>query len=52
LPLIGYDAAAAIAHEAAQTGKSIREVAQARTNLTPQQLDDALDPFKMTEPTD
>jgi fumarate hydratase class II len=49
-PLIGYDAAAAIAQEAAATGKTVRELAQARTGLTREQIDRALDPFRMTEP--
>ncbi len=48
VPLIGYDRAAAIAHEAAQTGKSIREVAAVRTKLSARELELALDPFKMT----
>ena len=52
VPLIGYDKAAAIAHDASKTGKSIREVAEEQTDLTPEQLDAGLDPFKMTEPTD
>jgi len=51
VPLIGYDKAAAIAHEAAQTGQTVREVAEAETDLTPEQLDAGLDPFKMTEPS-
>ena len=50
VPLIGYDRAAAIAKEAARTGKTIREVAAAESDLTPEQLETALDPFKMTEP--
>jgi fumarate hydratase class II len=49
-PLIGYDAAAAIAKEAAKTGRTIREVARERTHLTAEELDAALDPEKMTEP--
>jgi fumarate hydratase class II len=51
VPLIGYDKAAAIAKEAAETGKTVREVAEARTELTADQLDAGLDPFQMTEPT-
>jgi fumarate hydratase class II len=51
VPLIGYDASAAIAKQAAKTGRTVREVARETTNLTPEQLDAALDPFKMTEPT-
>ena len=50
VPLIGYDRAAAIAHTAAETGKTVREVAEAETDLTPEQLDAGLDPFKMTRP--
>jgi len=52
VPLIGYDASAAIAKQAAKSGRTVREVAREATSLTPQQLDDALDPFKMTEPTE
>ncbi len=48
VPLIGYDAAAAIAREAAATGKTVREVAAARTTLTAEQLTDALDARRMT----
>jgi fumarate hydratase class II len=50
VPLIGYDKAAAIAKEAAKTGRTVREVAEAVTDLTPDQLDAGLDPFKMTRP--
>jgi len=50
VPQIGYDRAAAIAHEAATTGKSIREVAEEQTELSAAELDAALDPFKMTRP--
>jgi fumarate hydratase class II len=50
VPRIGYDKAAAIAHEAAKTGQSIRDVAEARTELSTEELDEALDPFKMTHP--
>ncbi len=50
VPLIGYDKAAAIAHEAAETGKSVREVARERTELSEEELTAGLDPFKMTEP--
>ena len=49
-PIIGYDAAAAIAHEASETGETIRQVALRRTNLDEAALDKALDPFSMTEP--
>ncbi len=49
-PLIGYDAAAAVAHEAARSGRSIREVARERTDLSDEALQRALDPAGMTEP--
>ena len=49
-PAIGYDKAAEIAKEAARTGRTIREVARERTTLTDQQLDDLLNPERMTEP--
>ena len=49
-PIVGYDAAAAIAHEASETGETIRQVAMRRTNLDETALDAALDPFTMTEP--
>jgi fumarate hydratase class II len=50
VPTIGYDAAAKIAQEAARTGKSVREVARERTELTKSQLDQTLDPLAMTNP--
>jgi fumarate hydratase class II len=49
-PVIGYDAAAEIAKEAAKTGKTIREVARERTNLSEEELDRILDPASMTKP--
>jgi len=49
-PRIGYDAAAAIAKEAAKTGRTIREVARERTDLTEDELTELLDPAAMTEP--
>ena len=50
VPHIGYDAAAAIAKEAQATGKTIREVAALRTELSAGELDKILDPSSMTEP--
>jgi fumarate hydratase, class II len=50
VPLIGYDASAGIAKQAAKTGRTVREVARETTTLSAEQLDAALDPFKMTEP--
>ncbi|GIW06176.1 MAG: hypothetical protein KatS3mg060_0981 [Dehalococcoidia bacterium] len=49
-PRIGYDAAAEISKEAFRTGRTIREVARERTNLTEEELDELLDPVAMTEP--
>ena len=49
-PAIGYDKAAEIAKEAAATGSTIREVAKRVTSLGDEQLDELLDPEKMTEP--
>ncbi len=49
-PLIGYDAAAALAKEAAATGKTVREIALERKILPAAQLDQALDPRSMTRP--
>ena len=49
-PIIGYDAAAAIAHEASQNGETIKEVALRVSDLTSAQLDKILDPLSMTEP--
>ena len=49
-PEIGYDAAAAIAKEAAATGKTIREVAKEKTSLSDSDLDRLLDARAMTEP--
>jgi fumarate hydratase class II len=47
-PLIGYDAAAAIAKEAQTTGRSVREIATAMGVLEPEQLENALDPMRQT----
>ena len=50
-PSIGYDAAAAIAKQAAATGRTIREVAREETDLSEQELDDLLKPEDMTKPS-
>ena len=50
VPHIGYDAAAAIAKEAQATGKTVKEVAISRTDLSEAELNDILDPASMTEP--
>ena len=49
-PRIGYDAAAAIAKEAFRSGRTIREVARERTDLSEEELDELLYPARMTEP--
>jgi fumarate hydratase, class II len=48
-PVVGYDKAAEISKEAYKTGKTIREVARERTELSEEQVDDLLDARKMTE---
>ena len=48
-PKIGYDAAAAIAKEAYQTGRTVRELALEKRLLPPEELDEVLDPRQMTE---
>jgi fumarate hydratase class II len=49
-PAIGYDEAAAIAKEAAKSGRTIREVALEKTSLTAEQLNELLNAEAMTEP--
>jgi len=49
-PVIGYDAAAAIAKEAAKSGRTVREVARERTTLSEEALGKLLDPATMVEP--
>jgi fumarate hydratase class II len=49
-PAIGYDAAAAIAKEAAKSGRTIREVAREKTELSEEELSRLLDAGRMTEP--
>jgi len=49
-PGIGYDAAAVISKEAYKTGKTVREVARERTQLSNADLDRILDPASMTKP--
>ena len=47
-PEIGYDKAADLSKEAYKTGKTIREVAREKTDLSEEQLDELLDARKMT----
>ena len=50
VPYIGYDQAAAIAQEAQETGKTVKEVASTTTALSDEELDKILDPASMTDP--
>jgi fumarate hydratase class II len=49
-PKIGYEQAAAFAKEAFESGKTIRQLCRERNILPEAELNDALDPWKMTEP--
>jgi fumarate hydratase, class II len=49
-PVIGYDAAAALAKEAHASGRTVRELARERTQLSEAELDRILDPVSMVEP--
>jgi fumarate hydratase, class II len=49
-PEIGYDAAAKIAKEAYETGKTVREIAKTKRLLPEARLNELLDPWRMTEP--
>jgi fumarate hydratase class II len=50
VPAIGYDASAKISKRAFESGKTVREVAMETTDLSEEQLNELLDPFKMTAP--
>jgi fumarate hydratase class II len=50
-PEIGYEQAAAIAKEASKSGKTIRETARERTDLSEEQLDRLLNPEVMVQPS-
>jgi fumarate hydratase class II len=49
-PEIGYEKAAAIAKEAAKSGRTIRELAREQTDLSEADLDRILNPENMVEP--
>ena len=49
-PLIGYDRAAEIAKRAAKERRPVRELAREMTDLSPAEIDRALDPRRQTEP--
>ncbi len=47
---LGYEKAAALAKEALETGKTIRRLCEEKKVLPAEQLEEALDPWKMTRP--
>jgi fumarate hydratase class II len=49
-PIIGYDQAAKIAKESAQTGKTVRELCSEQKVMPEADLEKALNPIAMTEP--
>ena len=50
-PHIGYEMASKIAKEAFETGKTIRELCLEKELLPEETLKEALDPWRMTEPS-
>ena len=50
-PVVGYDKAAAIAKDAAKSGRTIAEVAKEQTDLSDADLARILDPVAMTKPS-
>ncbi|MDX1617539.1 MAG: class II fumarate hydratase [Balneolaceae bacterium] len=48
-PLIGYDNAAKIAKKAFAEGRPVKEVAREMTDLSDEELEEALDPIKLTK---
>ena len=50
-PVIGYEAAAVVAKESAATGKPLRDIIIEKGILSPKEVDEILDPVKMTEPS-
>jgi fumarate hydratase class II len=49
-PYIGYEQAAALAKEAFKSGKTIRQLCREKGVLPEDQLNEALDPWRMTRP--
>jgi fumarate hydratase, class II len=49
-PKIGYEKAASLAKEAFDSGKTIRELCRERKIIPDDELNEALDPLRMTEP--
>jgi fumarate hydratase, class II len=50
VPAIGYDAAAAIAHEAHRTGRTVRQVALENAGISAAEVERLLDPERLVEP--
>jgi fumarate hydratase, class II len=50
VPEIGYDRAAALAEQALQSGRTVREVARETAGLSPERLQALLDPVRQTKP--
>jgi len=48
-PIIGYDKGSKIAKKAFEEGRPVKEVAREMTDLSDEELDEALDPIKMTK---
>jgi len=48
-PIIGYDLGSKIAKRAFKEGRPVKEVAREMTDLSDEELDEALDPIKMTK---
>lgn len=48
-PIIGYDLGSKIAKKAFKEGRPVKEVAREMTDLSDEELDEALDPIKMTK---
>jgi aspartate ammonia-lyase len=49
-PYLGYAAAAEVAKESQKTGRSVREIIEAREFLSPEELAKILDPYPLTSP--
>ena len=44
---IGYETAAALAKESAATGRTVRELAEEKTDVAPERLAELLDPARL-----
>jgi len=50
VPIIGYNSASRVAKKALETGRSVRELVLEEKLMSPQELDEALSPERMTRP--